>query len=178
MSLLLPLRSTRAPPRWPKAFPWMMNWTGTAQVREKQHNWCHVTLKVELVTHDWEKHLAEVHPASGNILRWSGRVSFVDSSDFHQKTEQLGNTGRTSMEKHKMRSTEITAQGQIYIWRCNETLVRKHFSLSFLHHPFPGVNMPERNYLSCSFLIYYSLSASQPFPHSWEATLRKYLCVY
>lgn len=32
-------------------------------------------------------------------------ISFIDSSDFHQETEQLGNTDRNFMEKHKMRNT-------------------------------------------------------------------------
>lgn len=83
------------------------------------------------MTYGWEKDLAESTQTSETSSGDLAGISFGDSLAFYQKAEQLGNTGRNSTEKRKM------AQGQIYIWRCNKTSARKHFSLSFLHHPFP-----------------------------------------
>lgn len=108
-----------------KATPWIMNWTTTAQVREKQEK--------QLVTYGWEKDLAEIHLDVGNILGVLSGISFEYSLDLYQKTQQLGNTGRNSMEKHKMRNT-LTHRGnsQIYIWRCNKAFARKHFSFTII----------------------------------------------
>lgn len=64
-----------------------------------------MSLEGELVTWGWEKDLAESTQMSETSSGDLSCISFGDSLSFYQKAEQLGNTGRNSPEKHKMRNT-------------------------------------------------------------------------
>lgn len=57
------------------------------------------------MTWGWEKDLAESTQMSETSSGDLSCISFGDSLGFYQKAEQLGNTGRNSPEKHKMRNT-------------------------------------------------------------------------
>lgn len=61
-------------------------------------------------------------------------ISFANSLDLQQKTEQLGNTGRYSTEKHEMRHTQRKQSKVRYILKTFGDIIEHHlWDIIFYH---------------------------------------------